>query len=355
MSNMEKAPSEVLLASRDETDGTNGSDPAHPAAAGGPDVGPELIEARDVPLGGPRAMTGRRTLPSKARSFVGAWCFVDHYGPDRVAATGGMDVPPHPHTGLQTVSWLFRGEIEHRDSHGVHAIVRPGELNLMSAGWGIAHSEVSTPTTDVLHGVQLWLVLPRGARGGPREFQHHAPTPTPLPDDAGTALVFIGSLLGVTSPVRTATPLLGAEIALEPGAVVDLAVQTGFEHGVLVDSGRVEVDDEAVPVAQLAFRGPADRPLRLANVGETPARLVLLGGEPFTEEIVMWWNFIGGSHAEVVRAREEWNASGVPDRELVGGERFGAVAGYRGERAWLPAPDLPQVRLRPRRNPNVPR
>lgn len=107
----------------------------------------EILSPRDVPLGGLRAMTVRRTLPQRQRSLIGAWCFVDHYGPDDVSATGGMVVPPHPHTGLSTVSWLFSGEIEHRDSAGHHAMVRPGEMNLMTAGRGITHSEYSTPST----------------------------------------------------------------------------------------------------------------------------------------------------------------------------------------------------------------
>src|SRR5690349_8222856 len=122
-------------------------------------------------------MTVRRTLPQRSRTMIGAWCFVDHYGPDDVASTGGMDVAPHPHTGLQTVSWLFTGEIEHRDSLGVHAHVRPGEVNLMTSGRGIAHSEVSTPATSTLHGVQLWVALPEAARDGRRAFDHHAPAP----------------------------------------------------------------------------------------------------------------------------------------------------------------------------------
>ena len=124
----------------------------------------EILEPRDVPLGGPRAMRVRRTLPQRQRSLIGAWCFADHYGPEDVRTRPGMDVPPHPHTGLQTVSWLFAGEIEHRDSGGVHALVHPGELNLMTAGGGICHSEVSTPATTTLHGVQLWVALPDSAR-----------------------------------------------------------------------------------------------------------------------------------------------------------------------------------------------
>src|SRR5690606_2914566 len=142
--------------------------------------------------GGPRAMPVHRTLPQRQRSTIGAWCFVDHYGPDDVSATGGMVVPPHPHTALQTASWLFEGEIEHRDSVGSHAMVRPGELNLMTAGHGICHSEVSTPATTLLHGVQLWTLLPAGSRDTAPRFEHHVPPATPLPD--GEARVFLGPL-----------------------------------------------------------------------------------------------------------------------------------------------------------------
>ena len=130
---------------------------------------------REVPLGGLRAMTVRRTLPQRQRSLIGAWCFVDHYGPDPVDDTGGMNVAPHPHTGLQTVSWLFEGEIEHRDSAGNHAMVRPGEVNLMTAGRGISHSEISTPGTRTLHGAQLWVALPDADRHVEPDFAHHAP------------------------------------------------------------------------------------------------------------------------------------------------------------------------------------
>src|SRR5215216_4592908 len=120
----------------------------------------EILEPREVPLGGLRAMNVRRTLPQRQRSLIGGWCFVDHYGPEQTA----MIVPPHPHTGLQTVSWLFEGEIEHRDSAGSHELVRPGAVNLMTAGRGISHSEVSTPGTTRLHGVQLWVALPDASR-----------------------------------------------------------------------------------------------------------------------------------------------------------------------------------------------
>ena len=146
-----------------------------------------------------------------------------------------MDVPPHPHTGLQTVSWLFEGEVEHRDSAGVHAMVRPGELNLMTAGAGICHSEVSTAATTVLHGVQLWVALPDSDRDTGRDFAHYAPEPVSMP---GAVLrVFLGELSGSRSPVHTFTPLLGAQVDLDPGARVDLDIDPSFEHGVLLDQG----------------------------------------------------------------------------------------------------------------------
>ncbi|AKN73106.1 pirin [Streptomyces sp. PBH53] len=326
MSNVETDPVEVRCGT--EVDGEQ--------ATGAPRV--EVLTPRDVPLGGPRAMTVRRTLPQRARTLIGAWCFADHYGPDDVSDTGGMDVAPHPHTGLQTVSWLFSGEIEHRDSLGSHAFVRPGELNLMTGGYGISHSEVSTPRTTVLHGVQLWVALPEEHRATARDFRHHVPEP--VRTDGAEISVFLGSLAGAASPVPTFTPLLGAEIVLRPRATVTLAVDPAFEHGLLVDRGTVRLADALLAPAELGYVHPGPRTLTLANESDDTARAVLLGGTPFEEEIVMWWNFIGRSHEDIVRAREEWENSS---------ERFGAVEGYPGDR--LPAPVLPNATLTPRRNP----
>lgn len=295
----------------------------------------ELLEPRDVPLGGPRAMAVRRTLPQRARSFVGAWCFCDHYGPDDVAATGGMRVPPHPHTALQTVSWLFSGSVEHRDSVGSHQIVRPGEVNLMTAGHGISHSEVSTPDTTILHGVQLWTALPAAAVDHAPFFEHHVPPTVDV--DGARVQVFVGSLAGVTSPVTVFSPLVGAEIVLDPGADVTLDVDPAFEHGILLDTGTVRVAGTDVPPGHLAYVPPGAHALGLAAGADTRARVVLLGGAALGEKIVMWWNFVGRSHEDVAAAREAWQA-----RE----PRFGVVEGYDGDR--LAAPELPNVRLRPR-------
>jgi len=306
----------------------------------------EVLTPRDVPLGGPRAMTVRRTLPQRQRSLIGAWCFVDHYGPDDTASSGGMDVPPHPHTGLATVSWLFTGEVEHRDSLGTHAMVRPGELNLMTGGHGVAHSEVSTPDTTLLHGVQLWVALPDDARDQPRDFAHHVPAATDLGGGA-VARVFLGTLAGSTSPVVTATPLLGAELLLDPGARIELAVDPAFEHGLLVDRGRATLQGRPVERAELGVVDPGPSTLEIV-AGDEPARLVLLGGPPFGEQIVMWWNFVARTHDEIVAFRADWEA---------GSERFGEVEGYvgrdgrRGLDARLPAPALPHATIRPRGNP----
>jgi hypothetical protein len=300
----------------------------------------QVLSARDVPLGGPRAMTVRRTLPQRARSLIGAWCFADHYGPEDVAVSGGMDVAPHPHAGLQTVSWLFTGEIEHRDSLGVHAMVRPGELNLMTAGHGICHSEVSTPQTTTLHGIQLWVALPHAHRAAPRDFQHHVPTPVEI--DGATIRVFLGTLVGQPSPVTTLTPLLGAEISLGPRARVSLDLDSGFEHGVLVDTGAVLIGETVLGRSDLGYLGTGRTSLTLTNTTDAKTRVVLLGGEPFGEEIIMWWNFVGRSHAEIVGFREAWQNESA---------QFGRVEGYEGTPARLPAPALPHVGLRPRQNP----
>ncbi len=331
MSNLEDRPDEVTCEAK-------------------PGVALEIMAPRDVPLGGPRAMRVRRTLPQRHRSLIGAWCFVDHYGPDEVADSGGMSVAPHPHTGLQTVSWLFTGEIEHRDSAGHHAMVRPGEVNLMTAGRGISHSEVSTPGTTSLHGAQLWVALPDAHRHVEPGFAHHAPDP--VSGQGWEARVFLGSLLGDTSPVETFTPLLGAELLLEPGTTLRLDVDPSFEHGILVDTGKLSVAGVEIKQHDLAHVPPGAHVLELTSYDE-PVRLLLLGGPPFGEAIVMWWNFVGRSHEEIVAFRAEWQdqimAGGavVADSQDVEDGRFGIVAG--DHLPPIPAPVLPNARLKQRR------
>ncbi|GAA2247736.1 pirin family protein [Herbiconiux moechotypicola] len=310
-----------------------------------------VIEAREVPLGGPRAMTVHRTLPSRERTTIGAWCFIDHYGPADVSETGGMHVPPHPHTGLQTVSWLFDGEIEHRDSVGSHAFVHPGTLNLMTAGHGISHSEVSTAATRILHGVQLWVALPDAARDTAPHFESHDAARTTV-DDA-TAAVFVGSFAGAEVAAGAYSPLVAAELALPAGGVADLPLNPDFEYGVLVDTGRVLLDGDPVARTELAYLDTGRASVRV-TAGVEPVRLVLIGGTPFGEKLLMWWNFAGRDHDEIVAFREEWRKESGAEPGLADareGEpaspRFGATDHHYTGRP-LPAPELPGVRLQPR-------
>jgi len=295
----------------------------------------EILTPREVPLGGLRAMNVRRTLPQRQRSLIGAWCFLDHYGPDNVAETGGMLVTPHPHTGLQTVSWLFTGEIDHVDSAGNAARVRPGELNLMTAGRGISHSEVSTEPTTTLHGAQLWVALPDASRFVDPGFEHYAPPP--LSGHRWRARVFLGSLFGSTSPVTTYSPLLGAEIVLTPRGRLVVPLDTTYEHGVLLDTGDLVVDETPMKESELAYVEPGAATMTLLS--ENGARLLLLGGEPLGEQIVMWWNFIGRDHDEVAAFRAAWQ------RLVDEGATDQFALPQDDPLPPLPAPALPNARM----------
>jgi redox-sensitive bicupin YhaK (pirin superfamily) len=292
--------------------------------------GTELLEGAPVALGGPRGLPVTRTLPNKHRRMVGAWCFLDAYGPHDLTASDGMRVGPHPHMGLQTVSWLVAGEVLHRDSLGNLQEIRPGRLNLMTAGRGISHSE-QTPAvhSGVLEGVQLWVALPGSDRDGPPAFTHHAD----LPVAAGpgfSATVLMGSLDGAVSPARTYSPLVGAEVTLTGGAG-SLPLRADFEYAVLALDGAVTVDGVPLKPGPLLYLPPGRTALRFD--ASSPVRLMLLGGEPFAERLVMWWNFVGRTHEEIAAARADWES----------GTRFGAVHGYDGGR--IPAPPMPITRL----------
>ena len=300
--------------------------------AAGPEPDSVLLPGHDVPLG--RFATVRRLLPQQRLRMVGAWCFVDHFGPDDVSGRPGMQVPPHPHTGLQTVTWLVDGEIEHRDSLGSVQTIVPGQLNLMSSGYGIAHSEWSAPDHPAgLHGLQLWLALPGPARHGPARFEHHADLPV-LHDGDLTMTVVVGDLGPVRSPAGVHTPVVGAELLLTAPGPHRLPVDPTFEHAVLVMSGAAHVAGTDLAPGSLLYLGCGRSELSVEAQG--PARLFLLGGEPFDEPLVMWWNFVGATHEEIAQARQDW----------VEGRRFGSVAGCGADP--LPAPPMPTVRLKAR-------
>ncbi|MFD0731162.1 pirin family protein [Planotetraspora mira] len=335
MSNLERDPQETICA---------GTEAEGPVA--------ELLAGRDVVLGGTRGMKVTRTLPNRDRRMVGAWCFIDYYGP----ATHLMSVPPHPHTGLQTVSWLVQGEILHRDSVGSEQLIKPGQLNLMTAGRAISHSEESLRET-VLHGVQLWVALPESQRNVAPHFEHHQALPVLGGADANVT-VLMGELDGATSPAQTYTPLVGAEISLDGGAEIRIPLRPDFEHAVLALTGAFDVVTEtetetgtgtATGTGTEEARDGAETflepgPLLYLGSGRDhlslrarrPGRLLLLGGEPFEEEIIMWWNFVGRTPEEIAAYREEWTT----------GTDFGTVDGFDG--SPLPAPTLPVTPMKPR-------
>ncbi|CAO5230391.1 pirin family protein [Frankia sp. AgKG'84/4] len=300
-------------------------------------VAPQVIESRTAEVGG---LPVRRALPHRVRRTVGAWCFVDHLGPVTVSAARPVEIGPHPHIGLATVTWLVSGRLLHLDSLGSEQLLRPGQLNLMTAGHGVAHAEVSeagpgAPGPGELQGVQLWIAQPESTRHGPPAFAHHADLPT-AGFGAIEATVLLGELGDVTSPARTDSALVGAELVLRGGGVIPL--RRGFEHALVVLTGAVRLGDRVLTPGRLAYLGAGLAELDLA--GEAGTRAMLLGGEPFTEPLVMWWNLVARSHAEIDAAHADWQA---------GTERFGPVATtvtrtVAPRPPWSPGPDEPRRR-----------
>jgi quercetin 2,3-dioxygenase len=360
VSNLDRSPGVVTCGGRAET-------PGEPVI--------ELHRAREVTLG--ESTKVRRLLPTLGRRLVGAWCFIDHYGPDDIADRSGMQVPPHPHIGLQTVSWLLAGAVHHRDSLGSDATIHPGQLGLMTAGRAIAHSEQSPAVHPTqLHGAQLWVALPGADRHMAPAFELHTELPT-LTERGLRATVLLGELAGATSPGTVHSPLVGVDLALEAGADVRLPLEPDFEYAVLAPSGAgtvvggdavtgggsrggrpgpdvagaevagvsvcgaevagaelagAEVADVSVGLGELLYLGTGRSELRIRT--EQASRLLLLGGEPFDEKLVMWWNFVARDGAEITEARADWMA----------GRRFGTVVGGDPQSA----PGMPATPLIPR-------
>jgi quercetin 2,3-dioxygenase len=301
------------------------------ATSAGPAL--DLLPGKEVLLG--ESTYVRRLLPTLGRRMVGAWAFVDHYGPDDIASGPGMQVAPHPHTGLQTVSWLLEGEVHHRDSLGSDVRFGPGQLALMTAGHGIAHSEQSPATHPrYLHGAQLWVALPDSAREIAPEFEHHAVLPG-FTSDGLTTTVLMGTFAGATSPGTAHTPLVGADLRLQAGSDVEVPLEPDFEYALLAASGSASVEEAPLERGAMLYLGTGRRSVRLR--AEEATTLLLLGGEPFEEKLVMWWNFVGRSGEEITAYAEQWNAES---------DRFGVVSGYDGGR--LEAPPLPSIPLKPR-------
>jgi len=269
-------------------------------------------------------LTIQRALPVRGRRMVGPWCFLDRFGPLTFANGKPMDVGAHPHIGIQTVSWLLDGEIVHHDTLGHDAPLRPGGVNIMTAGHGIAHAE-ETPKRNSgrLSGVQLWVALPGADRDRAASFQHVARVPA-LDLPGGIAQVFTGELGGTSSPAERFSDLIGADVEVHAGEALTLPLRAGFEHGFFLLDGDCAFEGQDIEHRTLYYL-PAGR-----SEGEfrsrEGARVLLVGGPPFGEKILMWWNFVARTTAEVKSARADWAEH----------RRFGKIPGYRGERIEAP-------------------
>ena len=272
----------------------------------------------------------RRALPIREHRLVGPWCFLDRFGPLSFSSGRPMDVAPHPHIGLQTVSWLLEGEVAHDDSLGSAALLRPGGVNVMTSGDGIAHAE-QTPRdhTGRLSGVQLWTALPEAARRGAAEFAHVEAVPV-VESPEGIVRVFAGSLFDARLDLPYFSPLVGADLQVHRGQTLAVPLDPAFEHAMLVLQGDAALDGQALAADTLYYLGCARSAADVTS--RAGGRLLVIGGPPFPETILMWWNFVARTPEELAQARTDWES-----RQ----QRFGEVAAYRGDR--LAAPPLTRI------------
>ncbi|MEO6799473.1 MAG: pirin family protein [Rhodanobacter sp.] len=286
---------------------------------------PSLIEGKLHDLGD--GFTVRRLLPVLQARHVGPLVFFDHIGPARFGAGQGMDVRPHPHIGLATVTWLFDGAIRHRDSLGSLADIRPGEVNWMTSGRGIAHSERTPPDErrdgQRLHGVQIWVALPQADAEIAPEFHHHERSELPRLQWPGTEAVLIaGSAYGKASAVRVFAPMYLLEASMQAGTELAMP-EEHVERGVFVAEGAVEWGGLEIAAARMAVQtGPLAPPLRAREA----SRLILFGGAPLDGERHLWWNFVASSRDRIEQAKADWREG-----------RFPQVPG--DEKEFIPLPD----------------
>jgi quercetin 2,3-dioxygenase len=278
----------------------------------------EPYAARSVEL--TPGFTVWRALPQRGRRMVGSWCFLDRFrSPDRT-----LDVAAHPHIGLQTVTWLNRGEILHQDSLGNEQRIEPGQLNLMTSGRGIAHAEVAVDPGAALEGLQLWIALPEGQRLDGAAFEHHADLPV-----AGfgriEARILVGELDRRRSPATIFSDAVGAELSATESGDSQIPLDPRFEHGALLLDGEARLCGETMPANTLLYLGEGRD--RVDVAASRDARIFLFGGLPFPEPILMWWNFVARTPEEITQARDDWEQG-----------RFSPVRGYAGDP--IPVPPL---------------
>jgi quercetin 2,3-dioxygenase len=288
----------------------------------------QRVEARRSSVGG---IPVSRSLPSRHRRLIGAWCFLDHAGPATFApGDTGLRVGPHPHTALQTFTWMIAGNLLHRDSLGHEQVIRPGQVNLMTAGRGITHTEESLTDETDLHATQLWIALPHEHRNIEPRFDHYPKLPR-FSIGGLDATLLVGRHGEQEAPTLSYSPLLGMDLCWDSNSEQVLALREDFEYGILPLEGAVHIDGEHFDTDELAYLGINRREVSLRTEGS--GRALLIGGEPLQQKITIWWNFVGYSREDVAAAQDDWEAAA---------DRFGAVPGTDMER--MTAPPIPWKR-----------
>ena len=270
----------------------------------------------------------KRALPSREKRMIGAWCFLDHAGPVHFPQGEGLDVGPHPHIGLQTFTWMIDGTMLHDDSLGSKQLIRPKQVNLMTAGYGISHTEVAPDHETQMHAAQLWIALPDDKRNIAPRFDHYPDLPVVLQDDIEFT-VLVGDFLKTTSPVKVHSELLAVDLSTQKAANSTLKLNPKFEYGFMVLEGEASVNGHDLNDDNFLFIEPGLQQIDIQIAAKS--RVLLLGGEPFESPILLWWNFVGRSQEELAEARQQW---------VEGHSRFGRIPAYEGPR--LEAPVLPE-------------
>lgn len=266
-----------------------------------------------------------RALPTKEKRLIGAWCFLDHAGPTVLSEGEDFLVGPHPHIGLQTFTWMLEGEMEHLDSLGYQQLIRPYEINLMTAGKGISHVEKSPEGhSSRLHTAQLWIALPDSHRHIEPAFDHYENLPV-IEQDGCHLTVLAGDFLGQHSPVKVYSNMVGVDISTKTSSQTTLSLNPDFEYGILVLHGTARIEGENVQPDELIYLGQQRTELSITLADNT--RLLLLGGEPFGEDIIVWWNFVARTTEEIQQATLDWKTT----------NRFGEIKAFNDHRLIAPA------------------
>ena len=269
----------------------------------------------------------KRALPSRHKRMIGAWCFLDHAGPVSFPQGDGLDVGPHPHIGLQTFTWMIEGTLMHTDSIGSKQLIRPKQVNLMTAGQGISHTEVAPEQETHMHAAQLWIALPDAKRKMPPRFDHYPELPV-VSRDGVEFTVLVGEFLETRSPVEVHSPLLAVDLTAAETVRTRLQLNPAFEYGFMALEGTAHINQHELNEDNMVVLEPGLQDIEIEL--HQGARVLLLGGEPFESAILLWWNFVGRTQDELSEARDQW---------VNQDPRFGSIPDYNGPR--LEAPALP--------------